>query len=203
MKAARETSRYFLGAPKGQGIGLKLSGIRIAAGQYSENGHKPDEALLGTGTEDLLLRGGVPVDLSPFFCICVTNNNELTGSVKNVKYIRGSALSVLMEGRDLIHLGLRLAASPLYGNFKPDQQPYRTLILFLDRDLAEKEIDTSSLAMIDSAIRIWSETKLKTVSDEINEEVDGDLRFVDYALIEGTLKSCGLLSRAIKRAVRR
>jgi len=37
MKAARETPWFLPGAPKGQGfIKLKLSGIRIAAGQYSE-----------------------------------------------------------------------------------------------------------------------------------------------------------------------
>ena len=42
--------------------------------------------------------------------------------------IDGSPLAVLLAGRRLLHAGWRLLNHPLYGNFRPHQQPYRSLL---------------------------------------------------------------------------
>ena len=67
--------------------------------------------------------------LSSFSYICITNNPALKGLVKHLEYMDASSLDVLKKGRALVHEGWELLASPFYGNFKPNQQPYRTLVL--------------------------------------------------------------------------
>ena len=69
------------------------------------------------------------MSLFPFFYTCITNNNDLAKCVSNAQFVDGPALSVLVMARDLIHKGWKLAANPFYGNLKPNQQPYRTLVL--------------------------------------------------------------------------
>ncbi|MDL2279505.1 GrdX family protein [Desulfovibrio sp. OttesenSCG-928-G11] len=45
------------------------------------------------------------------------------------RFSTGPALPVLLGARDKIHLGWKLLNHPLYGNFRPHQQPYRSLLL--------------------------------------------------------------------------
>ncbi|MBP8633583.1 MAG: GrdX family protein, partial [Synergistaceae bacterium] len=69
------------------------------------------------------------MDLFPFFYTCLTNNKNLAACLEEAQFVDGPALSVLKRARDLIHSGWELEANPLYGNLKPSQQPYRTLVL--------------------------------------------------------------------------
>jgi hypothetical protein len=41
--------------------------------------------------------------------------------------VEGPPLEVLLAGRGFLHAGWRLLNHPLYGNFRPPQQPYRSL----------------------------------------------------------------------------
>lgn len=47
----------------------------------------------------------------------------------DLRLLDDSARAVLICARDLVHKGWRLANHPLYGNFRPHQQPYRSLVL--------------------------------------------------------------------------
>ena len=86
--------------------------------------------------------------------VCISNNPNLKGHVQSLDYLDGGALDVLYAGRDLIHLGWELLANPLYGNFKPNQQPYRSLILKKDCSRGGA-IDLQSLDLIENAIRVF------------------------------------------------
>lgn len=47
----------------------------------------------------------------------------------DVRLLDGDARAVLICARDRVHQGWRLANHPLYGNFRPHQQPYRSIVL--------------------------------------------------------------------------
>ena len=149
-----------------------------------------------------MLGGGVPVDLFPFFYICITNNKDLAECLHEANVLEGPAISVLMRGRDLIHLGWRLEASPLYGNLRPNQQPYRTLVLKRQKGMPGVPVDDHSLQLIETAISICSDCMTREPG-EMADDIESDYKYVDFALMEETLKDCGLLSKRLKRTAGR
>ena len=130
---------------------------------------------------------------SPFFYLCVSNNPNLNGCVRSLEYLDGSALDVLYEGRDLIHLGWKLLANPLYGNFKPNQQPYRSLIL---RNGATEgaSLDMESLSLIENAICVFKSSPKLVRPGELPEQIDSDFRYLDFVLLEETFHQSSVLS---------
>jgi len=134
------------------------------------------------------------------FCVflCISNNPDLDGRVGSLEIIRGGALAVLKKGRDMIHAGCLLVSAPLYGNFKPNQQPYRTLVLAKDRSC---RVDTESLHLIENAIQFYESSHVLRLPGELPEEMDKDFRYADYMLMEEAFKSCGIfLLPLIRRA---
>lgn len=149
-----------------------------------------------------MLGGGVPVGLFPFFYICITNNKDLAECLHETNFVNGPAISVLTRGRDLIHLGWRLEASPLYGNLKPNQQPYRTLVLKCQKGTPGVQADNYSLQLIESAIAIYSDSVTREPGD-MTDDIESDYKYVDFALMEETLRNCGLLSKTLRRTAGR
>lgn len=143
------------------------------------------------------------MDLFPFFYTCITNNKDLAECLNDAQIVDGPAISVLIRGRDLIHLGLKLEASPLYGNLKPNQQPYRTLVLRSEKEMIGQHADHYSLQLIESAIAVYSSYEITREPGDMSEEIDKDYRYVDFALMEETLKNCGLLRKSLKSIIGR
>ncbi len=144
--------------------------------------------------------GGVPMVLFPFFYACITNNSDLTECVDHTRFIDGPALSVLICARDLIHQGWKLEANPLYGNLKPNQQPYRTMVLKSEKKKKELQVDHYSLQLIETAIAVYSDCSVTRVPGDMPENIDNDYKYMDFALMEETLKNCGLISKGFKIA---
>lgn len=75
----------------------------------------------------------------------------------------GPALPVLLGARDKIHCGWKLLNHPLYGNFRPHQQPYRSLLLkpreqaAPDPDgVARVTPDALSLHLLEQALELYN-----------------------------------------------
>lgn len=75
----------------------------------------------------------------------------------------GTALPVLLGARDKIHSGWKLLNHPLYGNFRPHQQPYRSLLLrprakaAPDPDkVARTAPDPLSLHLLEQALELYN-----------------------------------------------
>ena len=69
--------------------------------------------------------------------ILITNNPSFPSRVPagvDVLLLDGGARDALTMARDRVHQGWRLANHPLYGNFRPHQQPYRSLLLLPPKD---------------------------------------------------------------------
>ncbi|MDL2207177.1 GrdX family protein [Desulfovibrio sp. OttesenSCG-928-M16] len=69
---------------------------------------------------------------------------------------------VLLAARDRIHAGWKLLNHPLYGNFRPHQQPYRSLLLQNRQSAHAKadgimrvEADAMSLHLLEEALALY------------------------------------------------
>lgn len=78
-------------------------------------------------------------------------------------YSNISPLALLLAARDFIHAGWKLVHHPLYGNFRPSKQPYRSLILCHRNDAVDKSAgfdrvrpDDMSLHLIEEAITVYT-----------------------------------------------
>lgn len=67
-----------------------------------------------------------------------------------------------MAARDLIHAGWKLLHHPLYGNFRPSQQPYRSLLLYYDGSAIDRSAgfervlaDAMSLRLVEEALVVY------------------------------------------------
>ncbi len=150
-----------------------------------------------------MLEGGVPVVLSPFFYACITNNKDLAECVDDARLVEGPAISVLTIARDMVHQGWKLVASPLYGNFKPAQQPYRSLVLSRGNENTQIPADSYSLGLIESAINLFQGCEIKRIPGDMPDQIDRDYKYVDLALMEDTLLECGILRCDLHRCIRR
>ena len=130
--------------------------------------------------------------------VCISNNPNLKGHVQSLDYLDGGALDVLYAGRDLIHLGWELLDNPLYGNFKPNQQPYRSLILKKDCSRGGA-IDLQSLDLIENAIRVFESSPKLMRPGELTERIDNDFRYLDFILLEETFHQYSVLTPPERR----
>jgi len=143
------------------------------------------------------------MSLSSFSYHCISNNPHLRGRVAHLELIDGNALDVLTASRDRIHCGWRLASSPFYGNFKPDQQPYRTIVLYEDRAADIASVDLESLRLIEDAMASYGNSRALRLPDDFPKRIDMDFRFVDFALMEDTFRECGILDSPAERVLGR
>ncbi len=125
----------------------------------------------------------------------VVTNNPLVrgywGSGENDKYIHilwygGGLDDVLVAARDMVHLGWRLLNHPLSSSIKPNQTPYKTLILAQGESL-----DFQSLQVVEGAIATVN--KLGAFAGG-NEQVLADLQLID-------LEVCKDIFQHIRRGV--
>lgn len=110
---------------------------------------------------------------------------------------KGSALSILIAARSLVHEGWHLLHHPLYGNFRPYQQPYRSLLLKYDPSSFSSEngpmriiADDQSLHYLEEAISLFQNVKVIT-PDQAPQAYLADCSVLDYELMRLPLEQAG------------
>ena len=136
--------------------------------------------------------------LSSFSYICITNNPALEGIVKSLEFMDASSLDVLKKGRSLVHEGWALLASPFYGNFKPNQQPYRTLVLRKDNGGNGGLPDAQSLSLIEDSVRFYESSHWIMPPGRLADNIEKDFRYMDMILLEETFRQYGLLTAPVR-----
>lgn len=114
----------------------------------------------------------------------ITNNSLIYDKFNktiNTTLIDDSYVDVLNTVRDRIHKGAVLLTHPLAGSVKPNETPYRTIII----DDIKGNLDLNSLSIIEDSI----ETARKFPVKEIlwGEKVLQDFKIIDLRLIESAL----------------
>ena len=122
--------------------------------------------------------------------IIVTNNPlvlERHGGTRNIIYKEVSYEGVLREVRDRIHEGHSMLTHPLSGSVKPNETPYKSIMISAER----RAIDGESVALIENAIHACGKFEFK--SDRYRPEVYEDFRLIDCTLIESGMASADAL----------
>lgn len=114
----------------------------------------------------------------------VTNNSKIKESFpeKDVRLIDTSYIGVLEECRKYIHKGSKLLSHPLYGSVKPNETPYRTVIM------AEGDgLDYQSVELIEDAINTASKFQNDKKTPNWIESVMDDFRVIDLDIMTNTI----------------
>jgi len=133
--------------------------------------------------------------------VLVTNNPCFQQSVdlSRLQLLCGTSLDVLIVVRDSIHLGSDLLTHPLYGNLRPNQQPFRSILL---RNSAQKDRNfgastyLDSISTIEEAVLLYrSYGNRLQVPGSLPDAMREDYAFVDSELMRESLTLYGLLQK--------
>lgn len=116
----------------------------------------------------------------------ITNNPLVLQKLDNgctVTYMDISYEDILKEVRNRIHAGHRLLSHPLSGSVKPNETPYKS-VMVTER---KEAVDEESLTIIENAIQACRKFVFK--SDKYKPEVYEDFRIIDWTLLESALAS--------------
>ena len=116
----------------------------------------------------------------------ITNNPLVLDRLKethNVVYRKISYEEILREVRDRIHEGHILLSHPLSGSVKPNETPYKSIMI----SERKGEIDEGSLRLIENAIQACRKFIFK--SDLYEEPVYDDFQLIDWSLLESGMAS--------------
>ena len=116
----------------------------------------------------------------------LTNNPLVRDTLKDKKEVMYKEISyedVLREARDRVYRGYRLLSHPLSGSVKPNETPYKSIMI----GNRKEEIDAQSVRIIESAIESCRKFVFK--SDKYKPEVYKDFQLIDWTLLESAMAS--------------
>ena len=118
--------------------------------------------------------------------IIITNNplvKDRLGQEYEVDFEEISYEEVLKKVRDFVYNKHELLTHPLSGSVKPNETPYKSIMVAKNPD----RYNVESMEIIDRAIAVVPKFEFK--SDKYAEDVYDDFQYIDYALISSALPS--------------
>lgn len=118
----------------------------------------------------------------------ITNNAyicELFNELTDIIFLDGGYLDVLYAARDRIHMGSVLVSHPLMGSLKPNETPYRSILL----EERKGPLCYQSLSIIESSIETYKKLVKDNPTPQWSERVLKDFRLLDAKFIESALSS--------------
>lgn len=122
--------------------------------------------------------------------ILITNNPKVYDDPNigcDKEFIDGSIKDVLVAVRDRIHIGHKLLSHPLSGSVKPNETPYKSILISKEAG----NMDWDSLQIIENSIEVCEKFVRYPIKCgyNIQERLLADFSEVDYQLIVAALKS--------------
>ncbi len=117
--------------------------------------------------------------------LIITNNPKIGENVNDRKVVTldETYIGILKKCRDLIHEGYELLSHPLYGSVKPNETPYRTVIM-----KKGKSLDVNSLNLIEEAIETATKFEGNKATPNWSERVLDDFRVIDFDIFRNTIQ---------------
>jgi len=110
--------------------------------------------------------------------ILVTNNPKVKPHFENrfrVEFVEGKLPDVLLRVRNYIHVGHSLLSHPLSGSVKPNENPFKSVLVSVKKSC----LDLKSLQVIEESILTANKFALR----EVPKQYLDDLAEVDFTLI--------------------
>lgn len=123
--------------------------------------------------------------------ILITNNPLVNKKYRCMDkiYLKNASLKdVLIQVRDEIHRGANLLTHPLTGGIKPDESPFKSILI---QKRSESSLDLESLNIISSAIEVAEKFLRDSCVKKYNANIIKDFQTIDFAMIESGIKSLG------------
>jgi len=124
-------------------------------------------------------------------CLILITNNPKFQSVPeprcDMEYIAGSYRDVLILVRDRIHQGHKLLSHPLSGSVKPNETPYKSILI----SKKTGSLDVDSLQIIEDSISTCDKFMQNPINYGHNNQdaLLADFSEVDYGLIVAAIAS--------------
>ena len=123
--------------------------------------------------------------------LLVTNNDKAferygEHAKIGVNYLKEeSFLGVLIRVRDLIHEGWHLMSHPQASNLKPNQSPYKTVLLSSGR---EAQPFSQDVAMVESSIDGFHKFTRDMIAPKWPEKTLHDFQTIDLSVVESAME---------------
>jgi hypothetical protein len=118
--------------------------------------------------------------------ILITNNPLVFKNYSaeyQVEFHEVGYLKILEIVRDRIHVGHKLLSHPLSSSLKPNETPYKTIIVLKDKG----SLDVDSVMIIEGSIQTANKFIKDMKTPNWNQKALDDFQAVDYSLIQNTL----------------
>lgn len=117
--------------------------------------------------------------------ILISNNPLVWRTYPETIQVQGSFKEVLLRARDQVHRGQRLLTHPLTGSLKPNQTPYKSILL--TENTGVKTVDLVSLQLIEKSLATVE--KLGLVRMPLPDRILADYQAIDLSFVEAAWDS--------------
>ena len=114
----------------------------------------------------------------------VTNNplvRDCLSGWYEIDYREVTFREILVIVRDLVHMGHELYTHPIAGSVKPNETPYKSIVV----SKKPKKMEAMEAAIISDSIVTFD--KFTPIKRELPERVLKDFRLIDYTLLCGAV----------------
>lgn len=114
----------------------------------------------------------------------LTNNPKVYNAYKNllsVEFFLGlTQEDILVKGRDYIQLGAKLLIHPMLGRIRPNETPYKSLLL----EVGGEETDVYSVLIIEDSIKMTKKILNNTAYRKYDDSLLEELQYLDKELFD-------------------
>lgn len=121
--------------------------------------------------------------------ILISNNSMVVGNMGEkyeVVFVDGALMDVLIYARDYIHKGHRLLTHPLMGSVKPNETPYKTVLI---SRVSGETTDMESLNLIEVSIHTAEKFIKDNKTPKWSKKLLEDFKLIDYDLIYNAINN--------------
>ncbi|MGL4307447.1 GrdX family protein [Cetobacterium sp. SF1] len=119
----------------------------------------------------------------------ITNNPSVITKFSNHYHIINlygkNYLDILLKARDFVHKGHTLLTHPLSGSIKPNETPFKSIVLTLQ----STSFDFKSLEIIESSILTTKKLLQDSRTPIYSEKIIDDFALIDFNLIKSGIES--------------
>lgn len=118
--------------------------------------------------------------------VIVVTNNISVSLLEQDCFVEGTLMDVFRHCRDLVHQGHLLVSHPLASSVKPNETPYKSVVL---SKKSSDQVDFQSLSIIEASLRTAERMLSERPLPNYTERVLEDFQFIDRDLLETGLAS--------------
>jgi hypothetical protein len=118
----------------------------------------------------------------------ITNNQLVLENYENesIQFLEKDLLEIMKFVRNKIHLGHQLLSHPLAGSIKPNETPFKSILVSQEK---EKTLDYASLKIIEDSIQMTESLIRSKKMRKWPDQILKDFSLIDDDLITSAIES--------------